>query len=651
MRTKKNILGLAAVVTATVLLSPVAAVAHPDPGGGADDVQRGGQHGEVDGHLPATQENVELVGRVNIDRPGEGKVADVAAYGNTAYLTVRDPEGCSDAGVAIMDITNPAAPRQTGFIEATEGSFPGEGAHVLEMATPAFTGRVLLFNNETCLPPGADPETFVGKGGVSLWDVTDPSGPKVLRAHAGDRSLPGKVRNPAFNEIHSVLGWTDGGKAYAALVDNFETKDVDILDISDPRRPRLISESDLNAFGVLQEEATPIGEESFLHDIEVQELGGRMTMVASYWDGGWTLLDVEDPANPKYLRDFDYPAVDAETGLTPSEGNAHQAEFSPDGRFIIGTDEDFAPYRPGVFSLTTGPAAGEHPATSISGGGSAADTPDKQLDGPVVYGGYGCPGSAPIPPADEALAGVVLAEGEERIVVLQRGPSDDPSAPEEACFPGEKAAAAVAAGYDAVLIASRHLGSAEADAEDPFCGSGGFPTDGAPIPTVCTSHEVLHLLFGSTPVYDLPYVPGTEPVVGTVGERVRATAEFDGWGYVRLLNSRTMEQIDTYAIPESLDPAFASGFGDLSVHEVAVNPRKQGLAYLSYYSGGLRVIKYSPNGLREVGSYIAEGGNNFWGVESHLLPAAPGRTEAQRDVVLASDRDGGLFIFRYTGPQ
>ncbi len=27
------------------------------------------------------------------------------------------------------------------------------------------------------------------------------------------------------------------------------------------------------------------------------------------------------------------------------EGNAHQAEFTADSRFIIGTDEDFDPYR------------------------------------------------------------------------------------------------------------------------------------------------------------------------------------------------------------------------------------------------------------------------------------------------------------------
>jgi len=75
---------------------------------------------------------------------------------------------------------------------------------------------------------------------------------------------------------------------------------------------------------------------------------------------------------------------------------------------------------------------------------------------------------------------------------------------------------------------------------------------------------------------------------------------------------------------------------------VAVDPKKEGLAYLSYYSGGLRVIEYGGDGITEVGAYIAEGGNNFWGVEHHVLP---GGTE----LILASDRDTGLWIFDYTG--
>ncbi len=101
----------------------------------------------------------------------------------------------------------------------------------------------------------------------------------------------------------------------------------------------------------------------------------------------------------------------------------------------------------------------------------------------------------------------------------------------------------------------------------------------------------------------------------------------------------SITSLDTFAIPESQDPAYASGFGDLSVHEVALDPdpRKR-LAYVSYYAGGFRVLKYGPLGLSQVGAFIDEGGNNFWGVEVHKI--------GSQQYVLASDRDFGLYIFR-----
>ncbi len=105
----------------------------------------------------------------------------------------------------------------------------------------------------------------------------------------------------------------------------------------------------------------------------------------------------------------------------------------------------------------------------------------------------------------------------------------------------------------------------------------------------------------------------------------------------------SIAQLGTYAIPESQNPAFATGFGALSVHEVATDPRMgSNLAYLSYYAGGFRVLKFDDKGLTQVGAFIDAGGNNFWGVEVHKHPNG-------EYYVLASDRDYGLYIFQYTG--
>jgi hypothetical protein len=62
------------------------------------------------------------------------------------------------------------------------------------------------------------------------------------------------------------------------------------------------------------------------------------------------------------------------------------------------------------------------------------------------------------------------------------------------------------------------------------------------------------------------------------------------------------------------------------------------LVYVSYYAGGFRILQYGRNGLHEVGAFIDEGGNNFWGVEVHNI--------GKEQYVLASDRDFGLYIFQ-----
>jgi len=141
--------------------------------------------------------------------------------------------------------------------------------------------------------------------------------------------------------------------------------------------------------------------------------------------------------------------------------------------------------------------------------------------------------------------------------------------------------------------------------------------------------------------------------LGTPGDEVTITSQFDGWGYVHLFDAVTGEDLDTYAIPEAMDPAFASGFGDLSVHEVAIDPNNPNLLYLSYYSGGVRMLEIqcptttSTAGceLVEVGAFIDEGGSNFWGVEIIDNPYENPAVEGDESLILASDRDYGLYIF------
>ena len=82
-------------------------------------------------------------------------------------------------------------------------------------------------------------------GGINLWDVTDPTNPVNLAMHVGDNTDDNGDDQGFTNDSHSYDVWTDTftGKTYAALIDNFETADVDILDISDPANPVLINDT------------------------------------------------------------------------------------------------------------------------------------------------------------------------------------------------------------------------------------------------------------------------------------------------------------------------------------------------------------------------------------------------------------------------
>ena len=81
---------------------------------------------------------------------------------------------------------------------------------------------------------------------------------------------------------------------------------------------------------------------------------------------------------------------------------------------------------------------------------------------------------------------------------------------------------------------------------------------------MCTTHEAFHLMFNTA--VSTTY-PEAEPAIGDIGERISVGSVFDGWGYVHLFarNGNTLTEVDTFAIPEAHDPAFAFGFGDLVV--------------------------------------------------------------------------------------
>ncbi|HEX2045644.1 MAG TPA: PA domain-containing protein, partial [Gaiellaceae bacterium] len=440
---------------------------------------------------------------------------------------------------------------------------------------------------------------------------------------AGDYTNAAGGMDAQANQTHSVFAWTNTftGRSYAVLVDDEELTDLDILDITDPRNPVLVNDTlDLNEppFDVDQDSPSNLTS-SFSHDMVVKRIGERYVMNVNYWDGGYVLLDVTDPTagNVSLIAESDYAELDEERlarghEISP-EGNGHQSELSPDNRFLVATDEDFNPYRV-VATITSGPFAGtEYTATSASG--TPAIDADTTISGTPTYVGLACTASPP-----QAGDGIALVE---------RG----------VCTFQEKLNNVEAAGYDAGIVFN---------AVRPDCLSGVFMAAAGDIPFVFVNRLTGLRLLQDAGVTEANACTRPSPAVGSPAASTAIEAIFDGWGYVRLFGTQipgdvgepgSISQIDTFTVPEAQDPAFATGFGDLSVHEVAIDPNPgRKLAYVSYYAAGFRILRYGNGGLQEVGAFIDEGGNNFWGVEVHDI--------GKQQYVLASDRDFGLYIFQ-----
>jgi PA domain/LVIVD repeat len=628
---RKGRLSLLAALFAMLAVGPAAIAHHPDHSQSKEDFPGEGvlpadQHSQQGGHLPPVDRNVRLVGKAEVFNPAgtgnDGRVADVSAYGDYAFLTAfRDPT-CQRAGAHVIDISNPRQPSEvrSAFMETTPQNYAGEGSDVLRMKNQFFNGVLFMHQNETCpgAPAPTEPRT---RGGINIYDVTDAEHPQLLVKHAGDYTNPAGGSDPQANQTHSQFAWTNEftNRTYVVLIDNEEFEDLDILEITDPRNPVLVNDTlDLNEppFEVDQDSPANLTD-SFSHDMTVKRIGRRYVMSVSYWDGGYVQLDVTDPTpgNVSLIAESDFAELDEERlarghEISP-EGNAHQSELSPDNRFLVATDEDFNAYR-GVATIESGPYMGTE-YTATSGSGVPAIDADTSISGTPTFVGDGC---GTLPQGD----GVALVE---------RG----------TCTFQVKLDNIRAAGYDAGIVFNNVR---------PDCLGQVFMAAAGDIPFVFVNRLTGLQLLQVAGVTEDNACTTASPAAGTATASTTIEAVFDGWGYIRLFRTDisgrvgqpgSMAQLDTFTVPEAQDPAFAQGFGDLSVHEVAMDPDADSrLVYVSYYSAGFRILKYGNRGLREVGAFIDEGGNNFWGVEVHEVD--------DRQYVLASDRDFGLYIFQ-----
>lgn len=623
--------GIAGFIAAVALAASAPAWAHHDTGaidGTLDDQNIHALHdfshtGGGDDHVPMNVNyGFTLVGHIAPGGVQTGRYSDVWADGNFAYNGTYQEPTCDRSGVWVTDISDPASPKVATMIKSPPSTRVND-VKTIRLDNRFFKGTVLIHSLEPCgITPGKADQK--GQGGISIWDVRNPYHPTVLMT---------KFLN---FPVHNVYPWTnDQGRTFLMVVNDVDVLDTHIVEITKPNRPQLVATTGLPDWpGAQDGQSAGMGSfgASFLHDVWVKKIGTRYIALLSYWDAGWIKLDVTDPANPTFVDDSTYPDPDPVTGFSPPEGNGHAGAFNSTGSMIFAGDEDFSPYRT-TFRITTGSNAGQYLAAEGAFTKPIASLPDQSMNGSTTYLGLGCN------PNDTSLPGPV-EDGNpltDELAVFQRG----------VCFFQDKAQTAENLGYDGFIVFND---AARGDALVTMGGSGATPVP--QLPGIFVGHSTGLKIFGVSDASQL--------TIGQSGEQTATTVEFDGWGYFHALKTGSLAELGYYAPQETNNPADASGFGDLTMHNVEGDPTNANRAFISWYSLGMRAIEYKKGfsiatpgtsagvddyysrNFKEVGRFIAPDGSNFWGVHVYSHPNGT-------QYVLGGDRNTGLWIFKYTG--
>jgi len=247
------------------------------------------------------------------DCPGGGQVV---VDRNVAYIAhMKAPHGTT-----LVDVSDPAAPRQLATIEVP----PGTHSHKVRAQN-----GLMLVNREA---HGTNPGGSGAPRGLGIYDVSNPGRPREITLW---RSGGSGVHRFTF----------DGRYAYISPeMDGYVGNIVMILDLKDPARPQEVGRwwmpGQWTAGG---ETPTWSGRQHRCH--HPIRLGNRLYV--SYWHGGFVILDIEDMAKPTFLSGLDW----SPPFITPTH-TALPVPFPLHGRRVmIAADEDVAKLEPGAPSF------------------------------------------------------------------------------------------------------------------------------------------------------------------------------------------------------------------------------------------------------------------------------------------------------------
>ena len=301
--------------------------------------------------------------------PHEGYTGDVYGHLGYAYLSSYHGAECPSAGVRVYDVRNPAKPKRVStFADVKSQSRVArtwtEKTIVKHVSTPNFVGELAVVSFQRC---GGN-----GFQGFGLYDVTRPADPKPLSLiHLDPRGsheiwLNAKGRR-AY--VYTAIPRSEllSSPDYDPQTQTAKTPgkpDFRIFDVTDPTDPVQVGEwGAWKERGVKPWQGSGRLSANFVHSVITNPAATRAYL--SYWDLGTVILDIRDPAHPRYLGRTSDP-----------QGDVHSAALARNGKVLVETHET-ADGHPTLFDISN-PAKpkrlseirlpGNVPATGFTGG-------------------------------------------------------------------------------------------------------------------------------------------------------------------------------------------------------------------------------------------------------------------------------------------
>ncbi|GAE25974.1 hypothetical protein JCM9140_1999 [Halalkalibacter wakoensis JCM 9140] len=262
----------------------------------------------------------------------QNNTADVYAHKGFAYLGTHTANG-GNGGVRVFDLKNPSNPVEVAVFADEIPNTWQEKVIVKSVNTPHFKGDLAAVSVQQTSRNNVNRPN--SKGGVLLYDVTDPTDPKKLGFYELDRRITG---------THELYLTTQGNRAlvltsspYADYYTHGEQEDFQIIDVTDPTNPEKMWGWDPRELEEIPEDFNgyhwhaPDGKTRPVFNHSVITDNNAQYAYVSMWDLGTVIFDIKDPENPVFLGRTDY--------RDDQKGAAHSAALARGGTILIETRE------------------------------------------------------------------------------------------------------------------------------------------------------------------------------------------------------------------------------------------------------------------------------------------------------------------------